>query len=115
MHLRVEKHGAARAGERVRKSKTGSGGADMAAHCHGGNPESLVPFEAAPGLSFVLSGKPTITVLAELWKGRARDISIRCHLGEDFVAWGLGSVFPSLSHCLFLVLPPQYPTDLTGR
>lgn len=80
----------------------------MPAHWHGGNPESLAPCEAAPGLSFVLNGKPTITILTELWKGRARGISTRCHLGKDYMAGGLGNVFPSLSGCLFLVLLPQY-------
>jgi len=87
----------------------------MPVHWHRGNPESLVPFEAAPALSFVPSGKATIIILIELWKGRARDTSIECHLGEDYTARGLGSVLPSLSGCLFFVLPPQYPSDLMGR
>lgn len=50
MRLRVEKHGAGRAGERVWKNKTGSGGADMPVRWHGGKPDS---FNTAPGLSFV--------------------------------------------------------------
>lgn len=49
----------------------------MPVHCHRGNPESLLPFEAAPGLCFVLSEKRPVTTLAESWKGRTRDISSR--------------------------------------
>lgn len=73
----------------------------MPVRWHGGKPDS---FNTAPGLSFVLSfvlnGKPTITILTGLWKGRTENTSIGHHLGEDYVMWGLGSVFPSLSDCL---------------
>lgn len=76
----------------------------MLVRWHGRKPDS---FNTAPGLrfvlSFVLNGKPTITILTGLWKGRAGGTSIRCHVAEDYVVRALGSAFPSLSGCLSLL------------
>lgn len=38
----------------------------------------------SPCVKFVPSGKPTITIFAEPWKGAARNISIGCLLGENY-------------------------------